>query len=53
MIEDDSEEMVRSSKKALFGAISLIESYALFQNEDIATQMRIYTDRLNKLVTSH
>ena len=57
MIDDESDEMESTekeqpSKKALFEAMDLIESFTLFQNDDIAMQMRKCTTQLNELIGS-
>ena len=57
MIDDESDEMESTekeqpSKKALFEAMDLIESFTLFQNDDIAMQMRKCTAQLNELIAS-
>ena len=40
MIEDESEEVEKPSRKAMFEALYLVESYALFQNDGIAKKIR-------------
>ena len=40
------------SKKVLFDAIDLIESFAHFQNDDIAKQLRKHTGQFNELPTT-
>ena len=40
MIEDESEEVEKPSRKAMFEALYLVESYALFQNDGIAQKIR-------------
>ena len=55
MMDDDSDETESTekeqwSKKALFEAMDLIESFTLSQNDDIAMQMRKRTAQLNKLI---
>ena len=40
------------SKKMLFEAIDLSENFALFQNNDIAKQLRKHTAQVNQLLTS-
>ena len=57
MIDDESDETESTekeqpSKKALFEAMDLIESFTLFQNDDIAMQMRKCTAQLNELIVS-
>ena len=57
MIDDESDETESTekeqpSKKALFEAMDLIESFTLFQNDDIAMQMRKCTAQLNELIAS-
>ena len=57
MIDDESDEMESTekeqpSKKALFEAMDLIESFTLFQNDDTAMQMRKCTAQLNELIAS-
>lgn len=57
IIDDESDEMESTekkqpSKKVLFEAIDLIENFALFQNDDIAKQLRKHTAQLNQLLTS-
>ena len=48
--ETESTEKEQRSKKALFEAMDLIESFTLSQNDDIAMQMRKCTAQLNKLI---
>ena len=50
--EMESTEKKQPSKKVLFEAIDLIENFALFQNDDIAKQLRKHTAQLNQLLTS-
>ena len=50
--ETESVEKEQPSKKALFEAMDLIESFTLFQNDDIAMQMRKCTAQLNELIAS-
>ena len=50
--ETESTEKEQPSKKVLFEAMDLIESFTLFQNDDIAMQMRKCTAQLNKLISS-
>ena len=57
MIDDESDETESTekeqpSKKAFFEAMDLIESSTLFQNDDIAMQMRKFTAQLNELIAS-
>ena len=57
MIDDVRNEMETTkkeqpSKKALFEAMDLIECFTLFQNDDIAMQMRKCTAQLNELIAS-
>lgn len=56
MIVDESDKMKSTkkkqpSKKVLFQAIDLIESFALYQN-DIAKQLQKYNAQLSELLTS-
>ena len=46
-----SKEEEQPNKKVLFVVIDLIERIALFQNNDIAKQLRKHTAQLNKLLT--
>ena len=50
--ETESTEKEQLSKKALFEGIDLIESFTLFQNGDIAMQMRKCTAQLHELIAS-
>ena len=50
--ETESTEKEQPSKKALFEAMDLTESFALFQNDYIAMQMRKCTTQLNELIAS-
>ena len=50
--ETESTEKEQSSKKALFKAMDLIESFTLFQKDDITMQMRKCTAQLNELILS-
>ena len=57
MIDEESDktkstEKEQPRKKALFEAMDLIESFTLFQNDDIAMQMRKCTTQLNELIAS-
>ena len=47
-----STEKKPASKKALSGAVYLIESFALFQNDDLAKQLRKHTSQLNDIIAS-
>ena len=40
------------SKKVLFKTVNLIESFALFQKDDLAKQLRNHTARLNNIIDS-
>ena len=46
----ESTEKKPPSKKALFEAVNLIESFALFQNDDLAKQLRKHTTQLNDII---
>ena len=48
--ETESTEKEQPSKKALIEAMDLIESFTLFQNDEIAMQMRKCTAQLNELI---
>ena len=48
--ETELTEKEQPSKKALFEAMDLSESFTLFQNDDIAMQMRNCTAQLNELI---
>ena len=50
--ETESTEKEQPNRKALFEAMDLIENFTLFQNNDIAMQMRKYTTQLNELIAS-
>ena len=50
--ETESTEKEKSSKKALFEAMDLIESFTLFQNDDTVMHMRKCTTQLNELIAS-
>ena len=50
--ETESTEKGQPSKKALFEVMDLIESLTLFQNDNIAMQMRKCTTQLNELIAS-
>ena len=57
MIDDDCDKKESTgkeqpSKKPLFKTMNLIESFAFFQNDDIAMQMRKCTTQLNELIAS-
>ena len=48
----ESTEKKPLSKKALFETVNLIESFALFQNDDLAKQLRNHTAQLNNIIDS-
>ena len=50
--ERESTEKKLSSKKALYEAVNLIESFALFQSDDLAKQLRKHTAQFNDVVAS-
>ena len=50
--ETKSTEKEQPSKKALFEAMDLTESFTLFQNDYVAMQMRKCTTQLNELIAS-
>ena len=50
--ETESTDKEQPNKKALFEAMDLIKSFTLFQNDDIAMQMRKCTIQLNELIAS-
>ena len=57
MIDDKSDQMKSAekkqpSKKVLFEAIELIESFTLFENGNISKQLQKYTVQLNKMPMS-
>lgn len=48
--EMESTEKKPPSKKAFFEEVNLIESFALFQNDDLAKQLRKHTTQLNDII---
>ena len=50
--ETESTEKEQPSKKVLFEAMDSIENFTLFQNDNIAMQMRKCTAQLYKLIAS-
>ena len=50
--ETESTEKEQPNRKALFEAMDLIENFTLFQNNDIAMQMRKCTTQLNEVIAS-
>ena len=57
MINEENDEMQSTekkpqSKKALFEVVTLIESFALFQNDDLAKQLRKHTTQLSDIIVS-
>ena len=50
--ETESVEKEQPSKNALFKAMDLIAGFTLFQNDDIAMQIRKCTAQLNELIVS-
>ena len=48
----ESTEKEQPNKKALFKGMELTESFTVFQNDDIAMQMRKCTAQLNELIVS-
>ena len=46
----ESTEKKPPSKKALFEAVNLTTSFPLFQNDDLARQLRKHTTQLNDII---